>query len=479
MGYIPTIGLEVHTQLNTKTKLFCSCPTSFGDIANKNTCPVCLALPGALPVLNKEVLDKAILAAFVLNMKVHKRSIFDRKNYFYPDLPKGYQISQLYHPYSTGGYLDITLSDKQIKRINITRIHIEEDAGKLIHSGDSQIAESYVDLNRAGTPLIEIVSEPELASANEAVAYLMNLKSILEYIEVSNCNMDEGSFRCDANVSIRKNKQEQLGTRTEIKNLNSFKAIQHAINYEINRQTEVLENNELVEQETRLWDPLKESTFVMRSKGDALDYRYFPDPDLVPLILSEEQLTKLKETLPELGHQKRERYINELMLPEYDAAVLTFEKSVALFFEKLVLLGTSPKKASNWIMVEIMAVQKEKKCLITDICSAEQIHELLEQVEKGNISGKIAKIVFQEIIQTNKKPLDVIKEKGLLQISDVNELDKVLKKVMQENNESVIDYRKGKERAFKHLMGQVMKKTRGQANPALVTERLKSLLDQQ
>ncbi len=478
MHFIPTIGLEVHVQLNTDTKLFSRSETSFGDDPNVHTSPVCLGLPGALPVLNRAAVKKAVLAGLAINGKIHKRSRFDRKNYFYPDLPKGYQISQFFEPYCTEGKIVIEKNNGEKKTIGITRIHMEEDAGKLIHSENPTIPESYVDLNRAGTPLIEIVSNPEIDSAEEAVAYLTQLKSIMEYIDVSDCNMEQGSLRVDANVSVRPEGTDKLGTRVEIKNLNSFKAVKAAIEYEIERQSELLESGGVVVQETRLWNATTNTTLAMRSKEEAHDYRYFPDPDLVPLILSDEEIAAIKAELPELAAARKQRFISQYGLPEYDAGVLTAGRAIADYFEAAVKAGAPPKKASNWVMVEMLAVTGERNCALADLFPATYLAELIGEIESGVISGKIGKAVFEEMIASGKAPKDIIREKNLAQVSDPAAIEKVVLEVMAENPTSVADFKAGKERAVKHLLGEIMKKTRGKVNPTLTNDILMKKLQE-
>ena len=473
MSYIPTIGLEVHVQLNTETKIFCGCKTSFGDPPNSNTCPVCLALPGALPVFNAKVLEKAVQAGLALNFTINPESRFDRKNYFYPDLPKAYQITQFDIPYCEHGKIDIQKQDGSEKVINITRIHMEEDAGKLIHSEDSSIAESYVDLNRAGTPLIEIVSEPEIDTAEEAVLYLDKLKSILQYIEVSDCNMEQGSLRVDVNISIRPEGTSKLGTRAEIKNVNSFKAVKASIEYEIDRQTDILDDNEKVVQETRLWNATTNQTFSMRSKEEAHDYRYFPDPDLVMVHLKDDKIQSLKENLPELAHEKKDRFVKEYNLPEYDAGVLTVSRQNSDYFEKVISKGAPAKKASNWIMAEMMAITGEKFCELEDLFSAEFLAELIMEIESGNISGKMAKTVFQDMLTSVKSPKEIITEKGLVQIVDMTEIEKMVDEAISENPESIKSLLSGKDRALGFLVGQVMQKSKGKANPQIVNKLLR------
>lgn len=471
MKFIPTIGLEVHCQLNTRSKLFSTAATSFGADANTQVQTVCLGLPGALPVLNYEAVKKAVRAGLALGGIIHERSKFDRKNYFYPDLPKGYQISQFFEPYCTKGKVQIELNGEQ-KTIGITRIHIEEDAGKLMHSEDPTVHESYVDLNRAGTPLIEIVSEPDIASSDEAVAYLTELKSILEYIDVSDCNMEQGSLRVDANVSVRPEGTDKLGTRVEIKNLNSFKAVKAAIEYEIRRQSELIESGGKVVQETRLYNAARDVTQAMRSKEEAHDYRYFPDPDLVPLILKKDDIEAIRKELPELAREKRERYVRDFGLPEYDAQVLTADRATALYFEEVIAAGAPAKKASNWVMVEMLAIVKEQNRALATLFPPANLAELIALIDSGAISGKIAKEVFAEMVKSGKKPKAIVEEKGLLQISDEKAILEVVRAVLAEHAASVADFKAGKERALKHLQGEIMKKTRGKVNPQIANRLL-------
>ena len=475
MKFIPTIGLEVHVQLNTASKLFSTASTSFGAEANTEVQTVCLGLPGALPVLNREAVVKALKAGLALEGNIHEKSKFDRKNYFYPDLPKGYQISQFYEPYCTKGKIEIATATGK-KTIGITRIHIEEDAGKLMHSEDPGLHESYVDLNRAGTPLIEIVSEPEIDNSDEAVAYLSELKKILEYIDVSDCNMEQGSLRVDANVSVRPEGTDRLGTRAEIKNLNSFKSVAAAIEYEIKRQSEIIESGGKVVQETRLYNAARNTTAAMRSKEEAHDYRYFPDPDLVPLILRADDISRVRSELPELAHQKRKRYTSEFEIPEYDANVLTADRPTALYFEDVVKAGAPPKKASNWVMVEMLAITKEKHCGLTDLFPPKYLSELIALIENGSISGKIAKEVFAEMVSSKKAATDIVKEKGLTQISDEGAILEIVKNVLAEHPASVADFKAGKDRALKHLQGEIMKKTKGKVNPQLANKLLTETL---
>jgi aspartyl-tRNA(Asn)/glutamyl-tRNA(Gln) amidotransferase subunit B len=471
MKFIPTIGLEVHCQLNTHSKLFSTAATSFGADANTEVQTVCLGLPGALPVLNYEAVKKAVKAGLALGGVIHERSRFDRKNYFYPDLPKGYQISQYFEPYCTQGKIEIEIAGKK-KTIGITRIHMEEDAGKLMHSEDPAVHESYVDFNRAGTPLIEIVSEPDMESSDEAVLYLTELKKILEYIEVSDCNMEQGSLRVDANVSVRPEGTDQLGTRVEIKNLNSFKAVKAAIEYEIHRQSELIESGGKVVQETRLYNAARDTTQSMRSKEEAHDYRYFPDPDLVPLILSKEDIENIRKELPELAQQKRARYVSELGLPEYDAGVLTAERATATYFEEVVRAGAPAKKASNWVMVEMLAIVKEQNKSLAELFPPAYLAELIQLIDSGVISGKIAKEVFAEMVASGKRPKVIVEEKGLSQITDEKAILEVVQTVIAENPTTVADFKAGKERALKHLQGEIMKKTRGKVNPQVANRLL-------
>lgn len=430
---------------------------------------MCLGLPGALPVLNKEAVRKAVKAALALSGTINPKSRFDRKNYFYPDLPKGYQISQYFEPFCTGAKIEIDTPNGR-KVIGISRIHLEEDAGKLLHSENPAIAESYVDFNRAGTPLIEIVSKPEMDSPDEAVAYLTKLKSIMEYIEVSDCDMEKGSLRVDANVSLRREGEVRLGTRVEIKNLNSFKALKAAIEYEIERQREILESGGSVVQETRLFNPTLGKTIGMRTKEEAHDYRYFPDPDLVPLILSEEEIESWRQELPELAEQKKERFIKEFSLPEYDAQVLTAQKAVADYFEAVVKAGAPAKKASNWVMVEMLALTQKGHLSVWDLFPPEYLAQLIQEIEKGNISGKIGKTVFELMVTEKKNPREIIQERNLAQISDTEYIGKIIDEVLLENPSAVADFKSGKERALKHLQGEIMKKSKGRVNPVLTNE---------
>ena len=477
MKYEAVIGLEVHAQLKTKSKIFCGCSTQFGAEPNTQICPVCTGMPGVLPVLNKVAIEYIIKTSLALDCKVNPLSRFARKQYFYPDLPKNYQISQYDQPVSEHGYLDVQV-DGKTKRLGITRIHLEEDAGKLLHEvGSRQIDGSYVDLNRTGVPLMEIVSEPDMRTPQEAHAYLIALKSILEYLDVSDCNMEEGSLRCDANVSIRPVGQKEFGTKAEVKNMNSFKGVQKALEYEIARQIKVTEEGERIVQETRLWDADKEMTFSMRSKEEAHDYRYFPEPDLVPVVVDEKWLAAIKATLPELSSQKKERFVKEYSLPEYDAGVLTADKNLSEYFEATIKGYANPKAASNWIMTELLAqLNAANKTIKESLITPKHMREMLELIDKGTISGKIAKTVFEEMFASGKMPDVVVKEKGLVQISDEGAIAKIIEEVLAANAKSVEEYKAGKTAALNFLLGQVMKKTQGKANPGVVNKILKDKL---
>jgi aspartyl-tRNA(Asn)/glutamyl-tRNA(Gln) amidotransferase subunit B len=475
MKYEPVIGLEVHVQLKTESKIFCSCSTRFGSAPNSNTCPVCLGLPGSLPVLNKKALELAITVGLALNSHIAARLKFDRKNYFYPDLPKAYQISQFDMPVASGGEVLITTQTGD-KKIGITRAHLEEDAGKLLHEGI--VDGSHVDYNRTGTPLLEIVSEPDIRSSEEAYLYLSALKSILEYLEVSDCNMEEGSLRCDANVSIRPLGQNEFGTKAEIKNLNSFRAVQKAIDYEIKRQTDLLEDGEAVLQETRLWNDALDRTLSMRSKEQAHDYRYFPEPDLVPFTISAEVIEAMRAGLPELPRAKQARFMKEFDLSEYDASVLVSHKTMACFFEQCLAGGVAAKQSANWIQSELLGVMNDRglswEILTT---SADDFAALLLLIKKGTISTTIAKEVLAAMVDTGKHPERIVAEKGLVQVSDPRALQTVIEEVIQTNEKSVTDYKSGKKNALGFLMGQVMKKTAGKANPQIVNQLLREALE--
>lgn len=466
--YEVVIGLEVHAELSTKTKIFCSCPTEFGGEPNTHCCPVCMAMPGALPVLNKKVVEYAIKAGLATNCSITRVSKNDRKNYFYPDLPKSYQISQYDMPLCTKGYVEIKTEDGT-KKIGLVRIHIEEDAGKLNH--DEFGRGSLVDLNRSGVPLIEIVSEPDMRSVEEADSYLKKLKSILEYIEVSDCKMQEGSLRADVNVSVRKKGAKELGTRTEMKNMNSFRSITRAIEYEAERQIEVIENGGKIEQETLRWDEVSGKTFSMRDKENAQDYRYFPEPDLAIINISDEMIENIKKTLPEMPESRRERYIKEFKLPEYDSNILTSSKYLSDLFEKATAKCNNPKAVSNWIMTDITRILNEKEQEPNDIpFTAEELGKLVILIDKGTISSKIAKQVLEELFENPKDPEDIIKEKGWIQISDEGAIKEVVMQILEANPQSIADYKAGKDRALGFLVGQAMKQTKGKANPQMLNK---------
>lgn len=475
MDFETVIGLEVHAQLLTDTKIFCNCSPKFGGAPNSHTCPVCLGMPGVLPVLNKKVVEFAMKMALATNCEINKSCKFARKNYFYPDLPKGYQISQYAYPLAEHGHVLLDVNGEQ-KKIGITRIHMEEDAGKLMHDEHNPV--SYVDLNRAGVPLIEIVSEPDMRSSDEAVDYLKRLHEILVYLEICDGNMEEGSFRCDANVSIRPMGQKEFGTRTELKNMNSFRNVQRALEYEIKRQQYLVENGGTVVQETRLWDDAQGATNSMRSKEEAHDYRYFPDPDLVPILVDEPWIKNIKKDLPELPLDKRERFVKDYQIPAYDAGVLTADKALADYYEEVVKLCGQPKAASNWVMGDVTRFLNEEKrdirqCPIT----VKSLADMIRLIEEGTISGKMAKEIVEDMYKTGKSPQAIIAEKGLVQITDKEALIKTATTTIAKYPQQRDDYRSGKEKLFGFFVGQVMKETKGKANPQLVNEILKELLD--
>lgn len=467
--YEVIMGLEVHSELSTKTKIFCSCPTTFGASPNTQTCPICMAMPGTLPVLNEKVVEYAVKAGLATNCEISRNSKNDRKNYFYPDLPKAYQISQFDKPLCEHGYVEIEDNEGNKKKIRLTRIHIEEDAGKLNH--DEFGGGSLVDLNRAGVPLIEIVSEPDLRTTEEVEQYLKKLKSILEYIEVSDCKMQEGSFRADVNVSVRKKGDTKLGTRTEMKNMNSFRSITRAIEYEVDRQIDILEEGRKVEQETLRWDDVSGKTFSMRDKEDAQDYRYFPDPDLVAIKLSEEYINQIKENLPELPESRKERYLDQYKLSQKDARIITSSKYLSNLFEEAIAECNNPKAANNWIISDISRILNEKEIEPSQIpFTGKQLGELIVLIEKGVISSSIGKKVLEELFKEPKSPEQIVKEKGWVQISDEGEIKKVVQKILENNPQSVADYKAGKEKALGFLVGQAMKETKGKANPKILNE---------
>lgn len=472
------IGLEVHAELKTQSKIFCGCKTAFGALPNTQTCPVCAGFPGVLPVLNQKVVELAIKTGLALNCEIPPVCKFDRKNYFYPDSPKAYQISQFDQPVCTRGYLDIEVKG-QTKRIGITRAHMEEDAGKLVHQGEITTTPfSLVDLNRCGVPLLEIVSEPDMRSAQEARAYLEKLRSMLLFAGVSDCKMQEGSLRCDANVSVRPRGQSEFGTRTEIKNLNSFRALERAIEYEARRQMEALEDGEEIYQETRTWDEEKQVTRSLRSKEEAHDYRYFPEPDLPPLLISREWVEEIRSQMPEMPDQARKRLVDQYGLPDYDAGLLTLTPDSLSFFDQCLQVYPDAKIVANWMMGDMSRLLNQNNQEIGDcLVQPAQMGQMLKLVAGGSISGKMAKQVFEEMFRTGKDPDLVVKEQGLAQISDEGSLGPLLDEIIKTNPRVVEDYRNGKDKAFGFFVGQIMKATRGQANPALVNKLLKAKLD--
>ena len=474
MKYEVVIGLEVHAQMLTDTKIFCGCSTKFGSEPNTQTCPVCIGMPGVLPVLNKKALRFAIKTGLATDCSISSFSRFARKNYFYPDLPKGYQISQYELPVCEHGCIGIIV-DGSVKTIGITRIHMEEDAGKNIHEGAGTY--SFVDLNRAGVPLMEIVSEPDIRSPQEAVEYMKKLRAILRYLDVCDGNMEQGSLRCDANISVRPIAQTEFGTRTEIKNINSFRFVEKALEYEIKRQIKVIESGGRVVQETRLWDPDRGVTEPMRGKEEAHDYRYFPEPDLVPVIVEKEWIDEIKASLPELPDIKRDRFVTEYGLPETDADLLVSEKPLADWYEEAVKLGGQPKSVANWIMGDLMRLLHADNKIIEN-CSLKpnQLVDMLRLMDNGTISGKIAKSVFEEIYTTGKDPESIVKEKGLVQISDSGEIEKAVDDVISKYLKEADRYRAGEEKLMGFFVGQVMKVTRGKANPQMLNDLLRKKL---
>jgi aspartyl-tRNA(Asn)/glutamyl-tRNA(Gln) amidotransferase subunit B len=472
--YEAVIGLEVHAQMLTETKIFCRCSTKFGSEPNTQTCPVCIGMPGVLPVLNKKALEFTIKTGLAMKCEISSYSRFARKNYFYPDLPKGYQISQYELPICEHGHVEIVVEGK-IKKIGITRVHMEEDAGKNIHEDTGNY--SFVDLNRAGVPLMEIVSEPDITRPREAVEYMKKLRAILRYLDVCDGNMEQGSLRCDANVSVRPAGEEGLGVKTEIKNLNSFKFVEKALEYEIERQIKILTEGGKIIQETRLWNSERGMTESMRTKEEAHDYRYFPEPDLVPIMAEHQLIDEIKKSLPELPDAKRKRFVSQHGLPEYDADLMTSEKSLADWFEEVVCIGGQPKAVSNWIMGDLMRLLNEENKPFED-CSLKpkQLVDMLRLIDKGTISGKIAKTVFEEMYKTGKDAESIVREKGLVQISDAGEIEKIVDDVIAKNSKEVARYRSGEEKLLGFFVGHVMKLTRGKANPQLVNELLKKKL---
>jgi aspartyl-tRNA(Asn)/glutamyl-tRNA(Gln) amidotransferase subunit B len=472
--YEVVIGLEVHAQLLTQGKMFCPCPHSFGDDPNKNICPVCTGQPGALPVINKKAIELGVRAGIALGCEIFEESIFARKNYFYPDLPKGYQISQYERPYCLGGHLMIRLKGGEEKRIGLTRIHFEEDAGKSIHASHGTL----VNLNRACVPLIEIVSEPDMRSSHEAGQYLRTLRSILRYADICDGNMEEGNFRCDANVSVRLKGATKFGTKIELKNINSFRYVEKAIDYEIDRQIEVLEGGGSLRQQTRGWNSAKGTTELMREKEEAQDYRYFPEPDLPPLQIPREWQEKIRSEMPELPSAASTRFQNNYSLNSYDAGVLTSSKELAKYYEEVAKRSGNPKTSANWVMNELLgrlnAVGQE---IDASPVSSEHLGQLLQKIESNEISGKIAKTVFDEMFTTSKAPDVIIKEKGFAQISDTNQLEDAIRKVIAANPGQTAEYKAGKVKLLGFFVGQVMKETKGQANPGMLNDLVKKILD--
>ena len=474
MKYEAVIGLEVHSQMLTDTKIFCGCSTKFGSEPNTQTCPVCIGMPGVLPVLNKKALEFAIRTGLATNCTISSYSRFARKNYFYPDLPKGYQISQYEHPICEHGYIEVVV-DGNVKKIGITRIHMEEDAGKNIHEGGGKY--SFVDLNRTGVPLMEIVSEPDIRSSQEAVEYIKKLRAILIYLGVCDGNMEQGSLRCDANVSVRPEGQKEYGTRAEIKNINSFRFVEKAIEYEIKRQIKLIEDGGKIIQETRLWDSSKGITESMRSKEEAHDYRYFPEPDLTPITVEQSVIDEIRSGLPELPDAKRKRFVSGYGLPEYDAELLTTEKAVAQWFEQAVQAGGQPKAVSNWMMGELMKMLNEENVAIDNcLIKPKQLADMLTLIEKGIISGKIAKTVFMEMYKTGKDAESIVKEKGLVQISDESAIEKAVDEIIAKHPAEVERFKAGEEKLLGFFVGQVMKTTKGKANPQMLNDLMKKKL---
>lgn len=479
MSYETVIGLEIHSELKTNTKIFCGCSTTFGAAQNTQVCPVCLGLPGVLPVINERVVAFAIKAGLALNCKINHFSKFDRKNYYYPDLPKNFQTTQYDLPIAEHGYLDIEVG-KVKKRIGITRIHMEEDAGKLVHSGTTinDSSSACVDYNRTGVPLIEIVSEPDMSSPEEARAYMEKIKSILEYIDVSHCKMEEGNLRADVNISLRKTGKTEFGTKAEMKNLNSFKMIESALAYEIERQMEILDDGGHIVQETRTWDDAKGMTVSMRSKEAAHDYRYLPEPDLVPIVTSDEQIEAIRKELPELPEARKKRLMDTHGLSDYDAAVITSTRQMAQYFDVALAQKSDAKLIANWMMGDLSKhLNAEGKSIAECPVAAEQLAALVDLISQGTISSKIAKTVFEEMWKTGDNPEKIVKEKGLIQITDTKEIEAIVDEVIAANPKPVEDYKSGNAKSIGFLVGQIMKQSKGKANPALVNELLKAKLD--
>lgn len=473
--YEAVIGLEVHAQLLTESKAFCGCSTKFGKEPNSNVCPVCLGHPGVLPVLNKKVVEFTALMGMATNCSVNQHSVFARKNYFYPDLPKGYQISQYEEPICEFGYIEVLPKNNEPKKIGITRIHMEEDAGKSIHDLSPL---TLVDVNRCGVPLMEIVSEPDIRTPEEAYLYLNKIKQIVQYLGICDGNMEEGSLRCDANISIRLKGETKLGVKTEIKNMNSFRNVERAIEFEIKRQIELIEDGEKIVQQTLLWDADLNEAYPMRSKEEAHDYRYFPDPDLLPVDINQIWKKEIESALPELPDAKLKRFISDFSLPVYDSEILTQTKSLADYYEKVVSVTDDYKSASNWIIGEVLAVVNDKKINITDFSVApDNLGKLINLIKSGTISGKIAKEVFSIMLEENSDPEQIVKAKNLIQISDTKEIESIIKSIIEKNPSQVQEFLSGKEKVLGFFVGQVMKETKGKANPRIVNELLKNLLN--
>ena len=472
--YEPVIGLEVHAQLLTNSKIFCGCSTKFGNEPNSNTCPVCLGHPGVLPVLNKKVVEYTALMGLATNCKINEHSIFARKNYFYPDLPKGYQISQYEEPICEHGFIEVKPKNSSSKKIGITRIHMEEDAGKSIHDHSTA---TLVDVNRCGVPLMEIVSEPDIRTAEEAYLYLSKIKQIVQYLGICDGNMEEGSLRCDANISIRLKGEEKLGVKTEIKNMNSFRNVERAIEFEVNRQIEMIEDGEKIVQQTLLWNADTNESYPMRSKEEAHDYRYFPDPDLLPVIVDEKWKNEIAKGLPELPDVKQKRFISDYSLSVYDSEIITQTKALAEYYEKVISITDDYKTACNWVTTEVLAVVNEKKIDISDFnVTPLNLGKLINLIKNGTISGKIAKDIFPIMIENNSDPEQIVKEKNLVQISDTTEIESIIKNIIEANKEQVEEYKSGKEKVFGFFVGQVMKESKGKANPKIVNEILRKML---
>ncbi len=473
MEYEAVIGLEIHVQMDTKTKMFCSCPVEFGAEPNTNVCPVCLGMPGSLPVVNRRAVEFAVRASLALNCEVHTESIFARKNYFYPDLPKGYQISQYERPLATDGWVEIELPSGEKKKVRIRRLHIEEDAGKNIHEG----SKSYVDLNRAGTPLMEIVTEPDIRSAEEARIFLETLRNIMRYTGVSKADMEKGQLRCDINVSVRPKGSDKLGTRTEIKNVNSFRFVQKAIEYEVERQVKVLEEGGEIVQETRTFDPATGKTYPMRSKEEAEDYRYFPDPDLLPLVVKEEWVEEIRKNMPELPHQRLERLLSQYGISEYEAKIFVQHKELGDFFEEAVKKFNEPKMIANWLLNDLLGLLNEKQIPLEESpVSPENLAELVKLIKENVISTKIGKEVIKEMVETGKSASQIVEEKGLKQITDEGEIRKIVEEVVSRFPSEVERFRQGEEKLIGFFVGQVMRETKGKANPKLVNQILREVL---